>query len=223
MMSTDELIARYKQTRRHKRLSKGNFKLAKHVGIFNLTAVDSCLNCKDCMTTCYARQAQTQYPTARHFRNENLHLAKHTPDVLLELLSDQIEKENIKVVRIHESGDFFSYDYVLLWFKVARRHPQVSFYGYTKMFNAHVKYADIAVALAGLNELPNVNIIDSFIDGKRNYGSAEYVKALSDRYNVFICPGKGCMSECMHCLQGDSVLFEIHGSLKGKDTYEDVE
>ena len=37
-----------------------------------------------------------------------------------------------KAVRIHDSGDFFSEEYLLAWIDIARRTPDVLFYAYTK-------------------------------------------------------------------------------------------
>lgn len=38
----------------------------------------------------------------------------------------------IKFVRIGVSGDFFSQDYFNAWVEVAKRHPDIIFYAYTK-------------------------------------------------------------------------------------------
>lgn len=35
-------------------------------------------------------------------------------------------------VRVHESGDFYSTEYMLKWFEIARRHPELHFFAYTK-------------------------------------------------------------------------------------------
>lgn len=37
-----------------------------------------------------------------------------------------------KFVRIHASGDFYSFDYLLKWVRVAIWHPDTTFYCYTK-------------------------------------------------------------------------------------------
>lgn len=220
MISKEQLIQRYKKINNHKRLFKGNRKVAKGVGIFNLPAVNSCLNCGDCMATCYARQAQNQYPSVRAFRNSNYSLAKENTEVLKQLLDEQIKKENIKVIRIHESGDFFSEAYIQMWFSLAIMNPEVRFYAYTKVWDKN-KFPEIAAGLSAIDELSNVNIIDSYINGNRNYGTPEYIKKLKGQYNCYTCPAKGCMSECIYCLENKNVVFEIHGTLKNKDQYKE--
>jgi hypothetical protein len=191
------------------RLSKGNYKLPKSTGIFNLPAGSTCPNCKDCYDTCYARQAEIQYAAVRNFRAENERLARNELIELTKLIKKQIKRQNIKIVRIHESGDFFSDDYMVAWAGIAADCHDVKFYGYTKEKKA-----------LALNNMENMNIIYSYVQGKRNYGSREYVLDLKQKYGTYICPAKGCLTECTHCLTEDSVAFEIHGNLKRKDTYE---
>ena len=38
------------------------------------------------------------------------------------------------VVRVHDSGDFFSADYLRAWYTIAKTLPKVTFYAYTKQF-----------------------------------------------------------------------------------------
>jgi hypothetical protein len=43
-------------------------------------------------------------------------------------------KKQLKVaVRVHDSGDFYSYQYMMSWFDIARANPDIQFYAYTKM------------------------------------------------------------------------------------------
>lgn len=216
-ITVGELYDTYKRQNKHKRLSLGNRKLAKGVGIFNLPAVDTCRKCKDCMHTCYALQAQRQYPAVREFRNINLHLSKTNPALLKKMIVDQIRNQDIKIIRVHESGDFYSSKYVEFWYDIATELSDVKFYAYTKTFG----FDDILVER--LDDLENFNVINSFIDGKRNYGSQEYVNTLVEDHGCFVCPAKGCMSECTYCLTNKNVVFKIHGSLKGRDEYEQVD
>ena len=51
-----------------------------------------------------------------------------------ESLHKSINK-NIKKVRIHSSGDFFSGEYLRCWLAVARLNPQLKFYCYSKSLN----------------------------------------------------------------------------------------
>lgn len=45
-------------------------------------------------------------------------------------------------IRIHDSGDFFSIEYLQAWMEIAAAHPDILFYAYTKdvtMFRAHAE------------------------------------------------------------------------------------
>jgi hypothetical protein len=214
-MKEDSLLDRYKKLKKHKRLSRGNLKVSKDVGIFNLPAGTACLNCKDCLSTCYARQAQIMYPNVREFRNCNYHLATTNPDLLATMILEQIDKEQIKIVRIHESGDFISVAYIKMWEAIITKRPRVKFYAYTKVYNKFTK------TLKDLDSLPNCNIIDSFIEGFRNYGSEDYINKLQQKAKIFVCPTEGCMDDCKYCLDGKNVAFVIHGTLKSKDEYNE--
>jgi hypothetical protein len=85
-------------------LKKGNDKLDKSIGIFNLPAINTCRNCGDCKDNCYAAGPQKRYGNCRH----------------------------IKKVRIHESGDFYNAAYCFLWEQIAQNCESTRFYFYTK-------------------------------------------------------------------------------------------
>jgi hypothetical protein len=40
---------------------------------------------------------------------------------------------DVRVIRIHSSGDFFSKKYFDAWVTVASNHPEIVFFGYTKV------------------------------------------------------------------------------------------
>jgi hypothetical protein len=47
---------------------------------------------------------------------------------------EEVQKPKMtgKHIRIHDAGDFFTEDYLHLWFKIAQLTPNVTFYCYTK-------------------------------------------------------------------------------------------
>lgn len=195
------------------RLQRGkNSKIHTAVGIFNLPAGESCPNSSTCKDTCYAKGAEQRYSNVKASRQFNYKLAQTDLNLLEYMLVRQIKRQDIKIVRIHESGDFFNDEYTCMWGRVANQCPETQFYAYTKM------YHEIGVQV--LDGLKNVNIIDSFIDGKRNYGNEQYVRGLKQDYNAFECPYKGCMDSCKYCLTGKNVVFQIHGPHANKDNYK---
>ena len=199
-------------------LSMGNSKLPRNVGIFNLLAVADCGNCSDCASTCYAVQAQTCYKETYKQRTRNSMLARRYPDFLKDKIIDEINQKKPKVIRIHESGDFISEDYVKMWIEIAKYCYDlgISIYSYTKMY-------DRLILVKELNKLENVNVINSIVEGYRNYGSQEYCEFLHNQFGCYICPDRHdgtCMVTCRYCLSGSRVAFPIHGNKRFKDAYE---
>ncbi len=91
---------------------------------------------------CYAASAEVAYPTVRRMRWRNYDLlmsvgkkggAQAMADLLVRSLR-HYEQNNgaIRVFRIHDSGDFFSPDYLDAWIECAKAMPGVLFYAYTK-------------------------------------------------------------------------------------------
>ncbi len=150
-----------------KRLSNGNAKLH-NILVFDLPAVQSCLNCESCKGSCYALKAEVQYADCRVYRSTNLYLAKNEPEKLQALIEGQLNASRKNVVRIHGSGDFFSQEYIDLWAKIITNHPEKKFYAYTKV-------EDI-LDFSKIEKLENFNLITSFVAGKLNYGSLPYIK-----------------------------------------------
>ena len=54
---------------------------------------------------------------------------------MVDLINTSVQhhrKKNTKLVRIHESGDFFSLGYLNAWIEVAKQNPDLKFYCYSK-------------------------------------------------------------------------------------------
>ena len=190
------------------RLSNGNSKLYS-ILIFNLPAVKTCLNCSDCKTTCYARKSERMYIDTRISRDTNLRLFLTNKELLRELVILQLSNNKENTVRIHESGDFFSQEYIEFWCEIIKSFPLKKFYAYTKVRSI--------LNFDYIESLSNFNLIESFIDSKLNYGSIEYCNDLHTKYGTFICPAtKGsdikfrCGLNCNYCVTKNNVCFVIH-------------
>jgi len=137
--------------------TKGNAKLGKQTLIFNLPAGKTCpgaLFCKSFAVVdangkrsiqdgehtqfrCFAASSEVQYDAAFENRSNNL---KAIVDALREgsavdLIHNSIQEyrtRNTKLVRIHESGDFFNLAYLNAWIAVAELNPDLKFYCYSK-------------------------------------------------------------------------------------------
>ena len=151
----------------------GNAKLGRNIAILSLPAGHTCPFAKDCRSSvgkldgkvkdgphtqfrCYATTAEAMFPNIRKSRWNNLELIKQAGTVIgmASLIERSLAgKKKIKLVRFHQSGDFFSQVYFDAWLTVAKWHPEFTFYGYTKA---------LPYLVARLNDIPtNFKIVAS--------------------------------------------------------------
>ena len=145
------------------KFSKGNKKLSKDTLIFSLPAGRTCPGASLCHSfvsinkdnkrviqdgintefRCYAASQEVMYTALYQKRKYNLDLlldalnndlGTTTIDLINTSLSKYLTK-SIKKVRIHDSGDFFSGEYLRSWLAVARLNPDIKFYCYSKSLN----------------------------------------------------------------------------------------
>ena len=131
----------------------------KDTAIFNIPAGHTCLFAKLCRSNanretgkitdgphtefrCYATLPENLFKNVRESRWRNFELLKQAKTVigmanLIE--SSIIGKENIKLVRMHSSGDFFSQSYFDAWLLFAQQHSELTVYGYTKALPFWIK------------------------------------------------------------------------------------
>jgi hypothetical protein len=138
------------------KFGRANAKLRKwwkkyHLATFSLPAGFTCPGARDCLARvgrhtgkltdgkhtqfrCYAATAEALFPNIRQGRWANLEKlqACKSPVAMANLIVRSLPKK-AKLVRIHQSGDFFSQSYFDAWLIVASiLRPQITFYGYTK-------------------------------------------------------------------------------------------
>ncbi len=138
----------------------GNAKLGKSTAILSLPAGHSCPFAKDCRSCahrvtgkitdgphtqfrCYAANSEALFRNVREGRWANFEAIKAAKDSFT--IADLIERSlprrggKTRLIRFHQSGDFFSQAYFDAWLLVARRNPRLIFYGYTKALPFWVK------------------------------------------------------------------------------------
>lgn len=128
-------------------LSESNKKLVPNKDtkflIWNLPSKITCPYATEhCKKYCYAVKAETAYPNclpsrAKHFaislRDDFIERMIYTIEAYLTKPSYKTAKK--VVVRIHESGDFYNYDYMRKWYIIAdrlKKYKKVVFMAYTK-------------------------------------------------------------------------------------------
>lgn len=161
---------------KEKLLKYENMKLKNQL-IFTLPATKEVCNmvCKGC----YAAKAQVRFPKALAYRERMLERSK-----IKEFQQDIIDeikncKKPLEAIRIHESGEFYSQDYLDKWEAIAKQLPNHKFYAFTK----RKKDFDFSRVEA----LPNFVIIDSLKFKGLNYGSYEDMLKLKVEHGTMIC------------------------------------
>lgn len=88
-----------------------------------------------CASVCYARNGTYNFPSVKQAHVAKLEMVladlenwKRT--IILEL--GRRRYRGGKWIRVHDSGDFFSEEYLRAWLEIARAVPDVTFYAYTK-------------------------------------------------------------------------------------------
>jgi hypothetical protein len=139
-------------------------------------------------------------------------LAREYMDFTRRAILAQLIADNVKTVRIHATGDFFSRDYLNMWKDIIRRNPGVVFWSYTKEYAAE----------SAFDEFDNANIVKSnVLDMGYNYGHCDYILAAYNMLKamgkpVYICrcgidKNQHC-TNCTACARCQHVLFVEHST-----------
>jgi hypothetical protein len=90
-----------------------------------------------CSSFCYAKQGFYTTAHVSAARERNLAMVRGGKVELKRF--ERIAVNDLRwllpdTVRVHDSGDFFSQDYLNAWYRIARALPTITFYAYTKQF-----------------------------------------------------------------------------------------
>ena len=83
-----------------------------------------------CAVGCYAKQGAYAWSNVREAYENRLKLSQS--DSFVSVIDSEIKRRKIKRVRIHDSGDFYSPQYLKKWIDVINLNPETVFYAYTK-------------------------------------------------------------------------------------------
>lgn len=99
-----------------------------------LTTLKSCPSAGECARFCYASQGTFIFNCSMIAHTRNLQFYLDDKEAFIARLIQEIgARKKIKAFRIHDSGDFFSREYALDWFRIVSALPHIQFYAYTKM------------------------------------------------------------------------------------------
>ncbi len=194
-------------------ISPGNIRM--NIPTFSLPAVQTCPGRTDnCEKYCYAKKAEMCYKQVLPSRRRNYEDTKKKSFV--KKATEKISKIKSEYIRIHESGDFYSQEYLNKWIKICNKFPEKKFLIYTQMYDLDwsnlpdntVRYWTIWPDSKGVPETGlKAYVID---DGKNKIGNHK-----DDVSKIRECTkGKGnsikC-NDCMWCYEGKGdIKFKIH-------------
>jgi hypothetical protein len=107
-----------------------------------------------CAAVCYARQGQYERDSVKATREHNLAFIRNRGlRAFVRAAIRDIKRIDAKLIRVHDSGDFFSQGYLNAWYRIARASGRsVRFYAYTKSLHLDIYR----------NKPENFSVIQSF-------------------------------------------------------------
>ena len=91
----------------------------------------TCPFADSCVKFCYAQKGNyTRFPKVQELMEEKYKISK--TNNFITLMNEEIKKKKATHVRIHDSGDFYSTEYLNKWVQIANDNKEVIFYAYTK-------------------------------------------------------------------------------------------
>ena len=167
--------------------------------------------CCDCVG-CYAKTGNYRYQSVKNALGMRTILARNYLDWLEKAIRAQIVADKIETIRIHAAGDFCSFAYAMMWYRIAKDFPGVKIWTYTKVREFESLF----------DTLPNSNIVKSVIPGIGfNFGHIDFVQ---DTYNKLASAGKTVhvcrcgvdkdqhCTNCKGCSENEFVLFVEHST-----------
>lgn len=114
----------------------------------------TCPNAGHCSNGCYAQNGTYRFKNVKNAYESRYEATQK--DTFIDLMVFEINIKTLKamsqnktcLIRIHDSGDFYSKDYAEKWFTIMKRCPNVRFYAYTKMIQLFEEFKS-------QNEIPN--------------------------------------------------------------------
>lgn len=94
------------------------------------TGIMTCPYAGKCASGCYARSGTYQISNVK--AAYEYRLAQTLLSNFSEIVIQEITRRKIVKVRIHDSGDFYSIEYLKKWLAIMQALPHVQFYAYTK-------------------------------------------------------------------------------------------
>lgn len=182
-------------------LPAGENPIIRSDGVILRDFAGTCLNCcSNCEPYCYAKGTEIRYEDCRYNYAKNYVLAKYAPELFEKEFCSWLNKSNIRYFRIHESGEFFSYEYLEMICRICAKFPDIHFYAYTRRYKWLRQAKDAGI-------IPN-NLKINVSARRENF---ENLKKYLPEFNLFIWDNsnlKTANTEPLNIHHCDAVLFD---------------
>ena len=185
-----------------KLLSKSNSKLKKeNIMSFGLPSGSTCPGAGECKKICYAAKGCYRFKNVKATQQARFTVTQQ--DSFIDLINSELAAMRKKptAIRIHDSGDFYSQEYLDKWVRIAEYNPTITFYAYTK--SLHLDFS---------KRPENMLIIGS--KGSIYDDVAEYWKQVNTTATVIKSPDEVDVNNQVNCSESD--LKAIQAAVDGK-------
>jgi len=116
--------SKIKKTGKHFNVRLYNFSIPAYK---SKSGMVTCPMADACIKFCYAQKGM--YKMASKWME--LKLKATLKNDFVEAMNKDIKDKKAEYIRVHDSGDYYSKQYLLKWFQIAQDNPDVKFYSYT--------------------------------------------------------------------------------------------
>lgn len=165
-----------------------------------------CIGADSCLKLCYARQGTYRFKGSIKVREENFILSQK--NTFVKDMISLYQKSKRKIHRIHDSGDFYSMQYLHKWLSIANELQDHLFYAYTK-----------SIPLLDYDIIPkNLRIIQSFggkYDSKIDLSKPHAKVFFSEKKLLESGYNDASISDLV-AIKNDRIGLVYHGNKKAK-------
>lgn len=186
-------------------MSNGNSKTG--AACLNLAfPVDTCRTDAPCKDGCYACKGTQQFANVQAAYHRNLRLYNTDPDDFFEQVLYKVKSSGLPKVRLFDSGDFPSYDFLVRLVDLCKKTPETKYMAFTKKYELINEYIDkngnlpdnLNIMLSAWDKswaVPNPHGLGmAYVDFKDKERNTDIPN------NAFVCPGRdGTCSACGAC------------------------
>ena len=95
-----------------------------------ISGIITCIGALFCIALCYARQGTYTWSSVKALRESNYFLSLESNFVAS--MKSLLQSYKNDILRLHDSGDFYSTEYYAKWCEICSSFPMKTFYAYTK-------------------------------------------------------------------------------------------